>query len=258
MMQSIARFNVAWKKLLIAGCLLLPILCACGRPGHPASSDVPVSIHAVNYSDEEFEYFLSDPLNESNRGGGEGIGRYAAGGTMCCYSLPKRWHAGLKINLDYKLYFPNPSGGDIRTAKTAAVIDIPQYARPEEIWLVRDAQGAMGIILSNVQPDHPQWPGKVKGWPVPTLAYQRERTDIVIATERSGLKAVQSLLQGMRTSPDQTAKRSWEFAEEYDREAIVGYKGYQDKNYQNFLIEDLEKSVKESEVRLKILEAERP
>lgn len=257
-MQSICTFNIAWKKILIAGLMLLPILSACGRPGRSASSDVPVSIHAVNYSDEEFEYFLSDPLNESNRGGGEGIGRYAAGGTMCCYSLPKQWRAGLKVKLDYTLYFPNPSGGDIRTSKEAAVIEIPQYVNPEEIWVVRDAKGSMSIVLSNFQPDHSQWPGKLKGWPVPTLEYHRERADIVIATERSGLKAVQSLLQGMRTSPDQTAKRSWEFAEEYDREAIVGYKGYQDKNYQNFLIEDLEKSIKESEVRLKILEAERP
>jgi len=257
-MQSICRFYVAWKTMLIAGCFLLPILSACGRPDTSASSDVPVSIHAVNYSDEEFEYYLADPSNESNRGGGEGIGRYAAGGTMCCYSLPKKWRAGLTVKLDYKLYFPNPSGGNIRTSKEAAVIDIPRYVNPEELWVVRDAKGGMSIVLSNVQPDHSQWPGKEKGWPVPTLAFQREHADIVIATERSGLKAVQSLLQGMRHSPEQTAKRSWEFAEEYDRESIVGYKGYQDKNYQTFLIEDFERSVKESEVRLKILEAERP
>lgn len=257
-MQSICRFNVAWKKVLIAGCLLLPILSACGRPGRSASADVPVSIHAVNYSDEEFEYFLADPLNESNRGGGEGIGRYAAGGTMCCYSLPKNWHAGLTVKLDYKLYFPNPSGGNIQTSKEAAVIDIPQYVNPEEVWVVRDAKGGMSIVLSNFQPDHSQWPGKVKGWPVPSLAYHRERADIYITNARGAVEAIQELSDDMEKAPAKTAKEMWEFSEKYDREAILGYTGYEDKRYQDFLIKDFRESLARSKDTLKDLEAARP
>ena len=257
-MVPVGSFKLALRKMLIASLLLTTMLSACGRTGSPVSSDVPVSVHAVNYSNEEFQYTLEDPADPSNLGGGEAIGRFAAGGTMCCYSLPKKWRPGMKAKLNFELYFPNPSGGGARKTRNTEMVDIPQYANPEELWLVRDAQGVMSIVLSNVQPDHSQWPGKVKGWPVPTLTYMRERADIVIGSARGGLEAAQSLLDGMRNAPDQTAKEMWEFSEEYDRRAIVGYKSYLDKKYQTFRIEDLTKSVSDSEARLKILEVERP
>ena len=72
-MTSTCTLDIAWERILIAGLLLLPILSACGRPGGAVSSDVPVSVHAVNYSDEEFRYTLKDPQNQLNSGGGEAI-----------------------------------------------------------------------------------------------------------------------------------------------------------------------------------------
>ena len=257
-MQSICRFYVAWEKMLMAVLMVLPVLSACGRPGHPASADVPVSIHAVNYSDEEFEYVLTDPLNESNRGGGEPIGRYAAGGTMCCYSLPKQWQPGLKVKLDYDLYFPNPTGGNVRSTKNTEVIDIPRYVKPEELWLVRDVQGGMSIILSNFQPDHPQWPGRMKGWPVPTLAYHQERADIYILDSKGTIRDLQELSRDMQRNPEETAKGIWELADKYRKDSLAGFSGYKDKRYQKFLIDDFNKSLAEERLNLEKLEANRP
>ena len=257
-MTSTSILNIAWRKILIAGLLFLPILSACGRPSGPVSSDVSVSVHAVNYSNEEFRYTLEDPQNQSNRGGGEAIGRFAAGGTMCCYSLPKKWQPGMKVKLDYELYFPDPTGGRARKTRNAEVVAVPQYINPEELWLVRSARGDMSIVLSNFQPDHPKWPGSVKGWPVPTLAYHRERADIYIRESKGYIQALEELSEEMQRIPDETAKGMWELAEKYNRKSIVGYAGYGDKKYQKFLIDDFDKSLAEEKISLKNIEAARP
>ncbi|WP_332876938.1 DUF3304 domain-containing protein [Massilia sp. S19_KUP03_FR1] len=257
-MVPVCSFKLALKKMLIASLLLTTMLSACGRPGSPVSSDVPVSVHAVNYSDEEFQYTLEDPADPSNLGGGEAIGRFAAGGTMCCYSLPKKWRPGMKVKLNFELYFPNPSGGDARKTKNTEMVDIPQYINPEELWLVRAAHGEMSIVLSNVQPDHPKWTGPVKGWPVPTLAYYRERADIYINNSKGTIDALQELSKGMRSAPEETAKGMWELNERYDRKANFGYAGYKDKKYQEFLRADFDKSLAEEKENLKLLEANRP
>lgn len=259
-MKACSRSTRAWLRLLFAGWVLSSVLSACGKSGAaaPATGNVPVSVHAVNYSNEEFEYSVQDPLDKANAGGGESIGRYAAGGTMCCYGLPQQWRPGLKVKLEYVLYFPDPVTGDIPTTHNAAIIDIPQYAKPEEMWVVRDEQGVMNVILSNVQPDHPKWPGAVKGWPVPTLAYYRERADIEINGSKGYINALQELYDGMRTTPDQTAKEIWENAEKYKPKEIAGYSGYLDKKYHDFLLADLSKSLKEEKENLKKLEAARP
>lgn len=257
-MVPVCSFKLALKKILIASLLQTTLLSACGRTGSPVSSDVPVSVHAVNYSDEEFQYTLEDPADPSNLGGGEAIGRFAAGGTMCCYSLPKKWRPGMKVKLNFELYFPNPTGGDARTTRNTEMVDIPQYVNPEELWLVRSANGDMRIVLSNVQPDHPKWPGVIKGWPVPTLAYHRERADIYIRDSRSYIKALQELSRDMRNIPDETAKRMWELAEKYDKQSIDGYAGYTDKKYQKYLVDDFDKSLAEEKINLKNLEVNRP
>jgi hypothetical protein len=239
-------------KLLSAVLLTVPISFVA------ASTDVPVSIHAVNYSDQEFEYTVHDPKDKSNNGGGESIGRFGAGGTMCCYSLPKKWRPEMKVKIDFNVYHPRLPDGSLPKTTSSTLADIPQYNQPQELWVVRDVEGKMTIVISNFEPDHPKWSGKVKGWPIPSLAYRRERIDIMIETARSNLEAVQNLYSGMKKTPNETAKRLWKFSEEYDQKEIIGYKGYYDKKYQQFLIEDLSKSLIDARLTLKHLEEERP
>jgi hypothetical protein len=35
-----------------------------------------------------------------------------------------------------------------------------------ELWVLRGADGSMSVVSSDFQPDHPNWPGRVKDWPV--------------------------------------------------------------------------------------------
>jgi hypothetical protein len=251
-MTAMIFFKSALINALTASLFLMPVVSA------SASDDVAVSIHAVNYSDQEFEYSVHDPKEKSNSGGGESIGRFGAGGTMCCYSLPRKWRPEMKVKIDFTVYFPRLADGTLPKTFSSALADIPQYSQPQELWVVRDVEGKMTIVISNFEPDHPKWPGAVKGWPVPSLAYKRDRADIYIRNRKGYIQAFQKLSDGMRDAPDATAKEMWEFAEEYDRESIVGYSGYKDKRYQKFLRDDFDKSLAEDKITLKKLEAARP
>jgi len=254
-MTSACGFNVASTRVLIASVLLALTLSACGRPGSP---DVPVSVHAVNYSDEEFEYTLEDPADQSNRGGGEAIGRFAAGGTMCCYSLPKKWRPGMKVKLNFELYFHNPSGGDARKTRNTEVVDIPQYANPEELWLVRAADGEMSIVLSNVQPDHPKWPGLVKGWPIPSVAYQRERWNLYMQHELSGLKLFEELQKELIKNPQKSAKEAWPNEIKYNSGVVSKFSGPDDPGFLVYMKNDCERALKRSRELIKQLEESKP
>src|SRR4051812_32294869 len=81
------------RKFLVTGLFVLPPIGLC------EDGTVPVSIHAVNYSGDNFSYILADPSDGTNKGGGETVGPYEAGGIMCCYSLPRTWHPGIQIRV---------------------------------------------------------------------------------------------------------------------------------------------------------------
>jgi len=58
------------RSLLVTGLFVLPAIGLCGN------GTVPVSIHGVNYSGDDFSYIVEDSLDSSNKGGGESIGPY--------------------------------------------------------------------------------------------------------------------------------------------------------------------------------------
>lgn len=254
-MKSLCIFESAWKRTFVASLLVLPILSACGRT---KNTDVPVSIHAVNYSNQEFEYYLQDPENKSNIGGGESINRYAAGGTMCCYTLPKMWRAGMKVKIDYDLYFPKQKDGNIRKSTESKLIDIPQYVEPQELWVVRDIGGAMSIVLSNFQPDHPSWPGKVKGWPIPSLDYQRERWSLDMEHELGGVKLFQEILNDINENPEAEAKRAWPDEIKYHPELRGQFTGPEDPKFLFYLKKDYERALERSRTLVRQLEESKP
>lgn len=251
-MKTMNRFKAALMKTLAAGLLLMPVFSA------SATDDVAVSIHAVNYSDQEFEYTVHDTKDKSNNGGGESIGRFGAGGTMCCYSLPRKWRPDLKVKIDFNVYLPRLPDGTFPKTSSSALADIPQYGQPQELWVVRDVDGKMTVVISNFEPDHPKWSGKVKGWPVPSLAYRRERFDLHITNAKGTVKAIEELSDGMRNMPEKTAKEAWEFAETYDRNSIKGYSGYRDKRYQGSLSKSYKDSLLGAKKMLSDLERGRP
>jgi hypothetical protein len=225
----------------IAALLLLPILSAC------AKSDVPVSIHGVNYSGEIFRYFVVDPNDEKNNGGGETIDPYGAGGTMCCFSLPKKWRPGIKVQINATHWVSNKTDDRLQEVSETKIVEVPNYlnGKPGELWVLRGEKGDLSLISSDYQPDHVKWPGKIKGWPIPSVEYRRVRWQVYMDHELSGVRTFEKALADIKESPQMVAQEEWQLSKKYDPKSLALYTGPEDPRY----IESLKKNYQDGLVR---------
>ena len=250
-------FSMQYLRIIGVCLLSIPMLTACFK-SDASADDIAVSLHGVNYSDQEFSYSLEDPNDKSNIGGGETIDRYGAGGTMCCYSLPKKWRPGLKVKLDTTHWLNLKPADNLKEVRESHVVDIPSYAKPGEIWVLRQSDGKSTMVMSNFQPDHPNWPGRIKGWPIPSLEYRRERWDLQIKDAQLGVDTAKALLFDLKKNPTEESKDAWSYALEHHPESLKVFSGYDDKRYAEYLKKDYEIWRSESSDRLNELKDQRP
>lgn len=231
-----------------------PILAACGK------SSLPVSIHGVNYSVEPFSFVLNDPVDPKNQGGGELVDSYAAGGTTCCYELPKKWRPGIKVSIQSKHWVGRSADASLHDIDSTHLVEIPKYEdnKPGELWVLRAADGSMNIVSSDFQPDHPKWPGTVKGWPIPSLAHQRERWDLYIRHQQDFIIALEELTSKYRADPNLAAQEEWDHAVKYDRNSLAGYEGPRDPHYRAKLKEEYAKGLEQTRGEIRRLQKGRP
>lgn len=241
------------KKIILAWLLIMPVLAACNN-----NSATSVSVHGVNYSDQKFTYVIQDPLNPSNQAGGETIGRYEAGGIMCCFTLPAKWRPGMNINIDYTYYLPKKPDGSLPEIRKSAVLEVPRYDKPQELWVLRQADGSLAIISSIYQPDHPKWPGKIKGWPVPSLAYQRERWNLYMEHQLIFLRNSEGLLQEIQKNPEKITKEFWNSEMASDRDLPSKFKGSDDPEYISYLKSKFEESINNANEKIDALNRSKP
>jgi hypothetical protein len=249
------RVNLLHLRRIFFACILsTPLLAACAKP------PLPVSIHGVNYSAEPFSFVLQDPADTRNHGDGELVDSYAAGGTTCCYVLPKKWQPGMKVSILSTHWLGKAADHSLRDVASVHSVDIPRYAdgKPGELWVLRAADGTMDIVSSDFQPDHPKWPGKVKGWPIPSLKYQRERYDLYIDHEEGGVRLYEKMLVELDTTPDQRAAEDWNFTIHDDKKSLDGYSGPTDVKYRAKLRREFEDGLKRSRHQLEQLQKARP
>lgn len=246
-MKSISSVLIPRLQIFAILCVSVPILTACAKP------NVPVSIHGVNYSEEAFSYFLVDPLNSDNQGGGELVDAFSAGGTVCCFSLPRKWRTGLKVEIRSTHWLKELPDRTLPEVKSTHVVDVPNYVdnKPGELWVLRAADGTMSLVSSNAQPDHASWPGKVKGWPVPSKAYQLERWELYRKHEADGVVFYESLLEELRLFPLKRATEAWDFARKDDPGSLQAFEGAHDVAYHNWLKKDYEESLERSRTELR-------
>lgn len=225
-----------------------------------AKSTVEVSVHGVNYSGASFSYYLVDPAAQRNDGVGELIGPFAAGGTVCCFSLPKIWRPGIKVQIRATHWLPKLPDGSLPEVKNVHTVDVPRYVNntPGELWVMRGADGSMSVISSDFQPDHPKWPGQVKGWPVPSLEYRRERWELVRKHEEGGIKVFSSLLDELEKQPLAHARESWKHSMQYEPKRIKNFSGPDDPNYILLLRKDYEEGLARSKKLLERVMEARP
>jgi hypothetical protein len=144
--------------------------------------------------------------------------------------------------------------------KEEHLVEVPPYVdgKPGELWVLRAADGDVSVISSDFQPDHPKWPGKVKGWPVPSLEYQRERWELQRKHEAEGVELYLSLLDELKKDPLRRAKDAWDFRQKDDPGSLRGYSGPQDPRYQLMLKQEYEEGLERSRRLLQQVMETRP
>lgn len=212
---------------LLIWVIAVSLLSACEK------STVDVNLHGVNYSGDTFTYVVSDPAKTEEGSGGELIDPFGAGGMTCCVTLPKKWRPGIRLKVRATHWLKERPDGSLPEIKEEHIVEVPTYVdgKPGDLWVLREADGKVSVVSSDLQPNHPKWPGKVKGWPIPSLEYQRERWELYRKHEEGGVRLYVSLLADLARDPQKEAKEAWEHAKEYDRESLKGFSGPDDPKY---------------------------
>lgn len=243
------------RALLLSVILLFAsLLSACGE------STVSVSLHGVNYTVEPFTYTIMDPVKPDQIIGGEHIDSFSAGGTTCCATLPRKWRPGIKLHIRTIHWLKQLPDGSLPEVKQAHVVEVPKYVdgKPGGLWVLRNADGSIGIVSSDFQPDHEQWPGKVKGWPIPSIEYQRDRWELFRKHEQDGVELYLSLLAELESEPQKRARKAWDFAQEHHPAELDGFAGPNDPKYYDFLKKHYGEGLERSRILLKKVMDARP
>lgn len=237
------------KYKILAGGLVLLGLFGLGMSQYrdPYAS---LSLHGVNYSDREFSYFIAHPEDPNRITGGEHINPFAGGGTTCCALLPWKWKPGTTLRLTTRHWLKKRPDGKLPEVEEEHEVEVPAYTEAGELWVIRNADGKISVVSSNVQPDHPAWPGKIKGWPAPSLEYQLERWELYRKLAQGDVDLYISLLAELEHDPENHAKKMWEHDKEYSASDIAGFTHSADPRYLAHLKKDYLDGLRRNRLKL--------
>lgn len=238
----------------LASVLGVFLLCGCGKP------TVDVNVHGVNYSDNTFTYVVLDPENP-NGGAGDGlIDPFAAGGTTCCAKLPRKWRPGIKLQIRTTHYLQQRPAETVVESRKMHAVEVPKYTdgTPGELWVLMNGDGSVNVVSSDLQPDHAQWPGKVKGWPIPSIEYQRERWELYRKHEANGVASYMSALADLEKDPEKKMREAWNVRKEHFPKDITEFTGPDDPMFRKSLQKEYEEGLERSQKLLKNVMDARP
>jgi hypothetical protein len=169
------------RSLLIAAMMVLTT--ACASPIEKAKDGtVGVGIKSLNYSGKEVAYIaVEKPDDPNSGGGGDALNPYSSGGTICCFSIPKKWQSDLKVVVKYQFY-PEKE-------YRKKLVSVPPYAagEPGDIWLIVYSDDSVEAVVSDYLPTRPEWPGKIKGYPIASREYRLKRWEEKLQMEKAEL-----------------------------------------------------------------------
>ena len=230
------------------------LLYGCGNPM------VDVNVHGINYTDNTFTYVVVDPKNPAGGAGDGLIDPFAAGGTTCCAKLPRKWQPGIKLQVRTTHYLQQRPAETVVESKKLHAVEVPKYidGTPGELWVLMNVDGSVSVVSSDLQPDHAQWPGKIKGWPVPSIEYQRERWELYRKHEEGGVELYLFLLKELQNEPNKRALEAWKYTEKSDSSELAGFSGPADPKYLAMLKKQYEEGLERSRALLKNVMDARP
>lgn len=192
-----ARFKRTLRNTFRTGGLVVcmaTLLVSCASAQSEKPKSVGVGVRSINYAGKEVELIVVDPLNKSNSSGGDALNPYGMGGTICCFSIPAEWHSGYQVIVKYSFY-PDRTWHE-------QLVDVPPYPQgiAGEIWLAMHVDGRAEAVVSNFDPSRSEWPGRVKGPPVPSESYiEKVRADR-LNTQKGMLAAME---KGLKDGTDE-------------------------------------------------------
>ncbi|MET0856107.1 MAG: DUF3304 domain-containing protein, partial [Telluria sp.] len=181
-------------------------------------------------------------------------------GTMCCYELPRNWKPGIKVSVRVAHWNGKYEDKSLQEVVSTHLAEVPRDTdgKPGELWVLRSADGNIDLVSSDFQPNPPQWPGKVKGWPVPSIEYRRERWQIEYDHEASVLQIYKDSDVQLVAAPDNAAQEEWDTLSQYDKQSLVGFSGPRDAKFREKMRLDNMEGIARARERLRLLEKGRP
>jgi hypothetical protein len=124
---------------------------------------VSVMTDSANYRyDREIKYTLYDlsTAKPTAIGGAIVAPLTSGGGKGCCLALPRVWHAGMKVRVEWgeatKVILPE---------KYSKEFEIPHYDAPADLYVVFYPEHEVEVLTSGVDPTSPEWAGRIKQTP---------------------------------------------------------------------------------------------
>jgi Protein of unknown function (DUF3304) len=232
--------------LLLAGM----VLSGCAK----TSGTVAVSVTAINYTDQELNgAVFEQPDDESKVAGGVPVRPFEGAGLMCCFSLPAKWHKGIKVKLTYDWW----QGDDKPRKYETKELEVPPYPGGEAgtLWALFYPDGSVQVVSSNYAPGHAKWPGKIKGGPVPTLEHRRKMWQMDYDEEASLLPYYEGLASGLT---EQEVLEKWKYLIENDKAEAARFSGPSDPQFRQHLIQRGRDGVRKIRERLTAMERNKP
>lgn len=172
MKYSLVTWMMVCCGVLLAGCSSLG-----------AGQQLGATLTAVNYTDWPFDWVGVARVAEPEKAmAADGVEAFGASGQMCCVSLPAKWQPGMELVVQTQ------DGTRAKSAKEWGQehipiikhrVAVPRYDSSDvgTVWVQLLPGGKVELVVSRFDPTHAQWPGKVKGWPVPTVEFRRKIWD---------------------------------------------------------------------------------
>jgi len=161
-----SRVRRYWTRFCFAGLLLLgTTACANLNAQRNTADSVPVGVIGVQHMGEKF----SVGIFYIDGAGGTNVGRAGGGGgSVCCGSLPAKWHPGMtavvrwsvvdwshenRAEIEAENYTSIKSGGRFK-----ATVLIEKYDEPGRVYVHFFPGGKVRVISSNLGVLHPDYP----------------------------------------------------------------------------------------------------
>ncbi|WP_158453615.1 DUF3304 domain-containing protein [Pseudogulbenkiania sp. NH8B] len=207
------------------------------------------TLTAVNYTDWPFDWVGVARVAEPDKAmAADRVTAFGASGQMCCVSLPAKWQPGMELVVQTQ------DGTHAKSAKEWGQehipiikhrVAVPRYDSSDvgTVWVQLLPGGKVELVVSRFDPTHAQWPGKVKGWPVPTVEYRRKIWDRDMKEKKMYLETVRREVAEFESYGQDKIKKMWDMDKFHFPENIKGFAGADDPEYRKSKKKELQEDL---------------